>query len=378
MTIADAPLLSLHALQALPPSLINAGVDSNPKQIVFGDGLRQRISSQSQRRALRTHMRQAGVAAGNFAMRTAHLPRMIAAALVEHHGRDADEATARTADVFGKKTGIDVSTKPSGDTSVMLFVPEGAELAIAKVIDAYWDETTVGEKLPAAMLKDVLAAFDKDRCGDLAVFGRFLPELDGMTIDSALQVAEALGTDTLVDEIDFFTAVDDRAQVDEHLAGHLGRRARTTGIFYRLAVLDRLQLRANLKRGGLSEAEVDAFADTVEQALIEAFTLALPKAGASATSPYTLPALVLAHGAKRQENLSDAFLTRTRAALPGDDVLALTAAKLLAQHARASRFVTGRSALMPVTISPEQLAAAKPLDGLNIVSSYAELSAATR
>ena len=53
--------IDLHALQSLPPSLINRDDTGAPKSAVFGGVPRQRVSSQSWKRAIRRHFDDTGV-----------------------------------------------------------------------------------------------------------------------------------------------------------------------------------------------------------------------------------------------------------------------------------------------------------------------------
>jgi CRISPR system Cascade subunit CasC len=79
---------------------------------------------------------------------------------------------------------------------------------------------------------------------DIALFGRMTTSDAFEDVEAAMQVAHAISTHEVVNEVDYFTAVDDLGQGPE--AGHLGETQFNSACFYKYLCLDWKQLVANL------------------------------------------------------------------------------------------------------------------------------------
>ena len=87
-----------------------------------------------------------------------------------------------------------------------------------------------------------------------------------------------------------------------------GYQSLISGTFYRHAVLDRVQLRTNLRAAGMEETEAELVAAQAEEEFVHSFVEAFPEAKKNSTaSTGSLPALVLAFEGERPYNYASAF-----------------------------------------------------------------------
>ncbi len=129
-----------------------------------------------------------------------------------------------------------------------------------------------------------------------------LAELPNGRVDGAVQVAHAFTTHNTEPEVDFFTAVDDVAELAADAgSGHMNTAEFSAGVFYRYASINIAELLENLD-GDRDQARelVEAFCT----ALIES----LPEAKKNSTAPFTIPDLVyVAVRNDRPVSLASAF-----------------------------------------------------------------------
>ncbi|MCK8678374.1 type I-E CRISPR-associated protein Cas7/Cse4/CasC [Streptomyces lichenis] len=156
---------------------------------------------------------------------------------------------------------------------------------------------------------------------DIALYGRFLAEIaDSPNVDGAVQSSHAFTVQEAEQVDDFYAAADDAKlhrkrnaldfldSADDSGAGMTGYQSLISGTFYRHAVLDRTQLRTNLRIAGMTEAEAEDAAVAAEKEFVNAFVEAFPEAKKNSTaSTGSLPALVLAFEGERPYNYAAAF-----------------------------------------------------------------------
>ncbi|GAA2417531.1 type I-E CRISPR-associated protein Cas7/Cse4/CasC [Streptomyces mauvecolor] len=439
--------LNLHKLLTVNSVLLVRDADGRPKETPFGTARRTMLSPQTQRRADRTHMRdQANTGRGPladyaFGCRTREWARLTAAALKSQHKWKEEEAalTARTA-----LQGLNISFGTKGSTAdltkVMIFAPESAATQLAAALNEHaeavraWmsdvasartrqeeskknkskgkkkaaaaeeEQPAAAEEaaqdaeaaeskelpaLPAELRKKMLLALAPADAIDIALFGRFLAEVNhSPNVDGALQnmpaitVGRAAGTEDFfsaaddaklarqratppadLSTLDFLEAIDpfpaDGSSGDHQGAGMTGYQHFVSGTFYAHAVLDRYQLRVNLRRAGMEADKAEQAARAAEAAYMDAFCNAVPEAKKTTTAaPGTLPKLVLAHSSDRQHN----YVTCFEDAINENTTVASIEAtrRLLNQHALISR----KCALEPGAVLTYDLAITELLDEL--------------
>ncbi|MBQ0827882.1 type I-E CRISPR-associated protein Cas7/Cse4/CasC [Streptomyces tagetis] len=175
--------------------------------------------------------------------------------------------------------------------------------------------------LPKATRDAVLLALAPRDAVDIALYGRFLAEIpDSPNVDGAVQTGHAFTVHESEQMEDFYAAADDAKldrkrnaldfldAADDAGAGMTGYQSLISGTFYRHAVLDRVQLRTNLRVAGMAEDEAEEAASEAETEFVIAFVEAFPEAKKNSTaSTGSLPALVLAFEGERPYNYASAF-----------------------------------------------------------------------
>lgn len=280
-------VIDIHALQTVPPSLINRDDTGAPKSAIFGGVPRQRVSSQSWKRAIRRYFED-NFDAQQIGDRSKRLPEKIATRL-EKAGLEQEEAINRVQDLFkaaGIKTAIekpkkddDPEDKPSPypRTGYLLFLSQ-------QQIDRAVDELLArdGEKLSKAEAKAIL---DTDHSVDMAMFGRMVADDAAYNVDASVQVAHAIGIHGSTPDFDYFTAVDDLAEEGEETgAGMIGTVQMMSSTMYRYATINFDGLKENLESADAARLAVEHF--------IEAFVSSMPTGKINTFANQTLPELV--------------------------------------------------------------------------------------
>jgi len=235
--------IEIHVLQNVAPANLNRDDTNSPKDAIFGGYRRARLSSQSQKRAVRLFFRNANLfSPEDLAVRTRLLlNEKIVPALVEQ-GRDPEEARKAGATLLElikkKESGF---LDEEGKTKYLLFLGNREIEQLINLAVEHYDELAKG-KLSKTTSKAILDAFKKILNGgkaiDLALFGRMLADRAEWNVDAAAQVAHAISTHKVDREFDFYTAVDDLSPEDETGAGMMGDVEFYSATFYRYANLD--------------------------------------------------------------------------------------------------------------------------------------------
>jgi len=346
MTVID-----LHILQSFPPSLLNRDDMGQPKTIIFGGTTRTRVSSQSLKRAQRLYTATHGLLpAENLAIRTRHLPSMLAQRLAANHDVTTEDSLKLALNtVWGM--GLLDTGRDAKRTSVLLFLGLGEIDAIASLVASRQREllecavateqigvSADGEPgkqastrqrkaacpLPFRELgKHALGNTDPTTIADVALYGRFLAEDHRFDVDGSTSTAHAFSIGEHHLELDYYTAVDD---MDERGAGFLDTASLTAPLLYRYSNIDASALLTNLN--GNEELAAAATA-----AWLTATVHALPRAKNTSTAPSTRPLLVFAVVRDDQPvSMANAFLRPVRANRQTDEAQA--GVNALARHWR--------------------------------------------
>jgi CRISPR system Cascade subunit CasC len=306
-------LVEVHVLQNVVPANLNRDDTGSPKSAVFGGFRRARVSSQSQKRAVRQAL-SGLLAPDDTAVRTRKLISALTARLVES-GKEEPEATlAAQAALEGIGLGVD----DDDETEYLLFMGQREIKRLADLILAHWDTLMTlsqsgaeGEgkekkkkakaKVPTELKKDFGTVFDGGRAVDLAMFGRMLADRPEWNVDAASQVAHAISTHKVEREFDFYTAVDDLNPKEETGAGMMGDVEFYSATLYRYANVNLEQLLSNLQGDtDLARRGIEAF--------IRAFVMTLPSGKQNTFAAHNPPdyvAVTVREGDPR--NLANAF-----------------------------------------------------------------------
>ncbi|MCK9250731.1 MAG: type I-E CRISPR-associated protein Cas7/Cse4/CasC [Solirubrobacteraceae bacterium] len=323
-------ILELHAIQSFAPANLNRDDTGRPKECVFGGVRRARVSSQSWKRAIREQFRSE-VSGLTVATRTKRAHEQVVARLIDGHGLSPEVAIHRAAVVLEAEP-LGLSLKQSeGDadarvvkTGQLVFFRAHDLDTLAAVAVEFGDEidaitSTLTEapadnpakakrtkaKLPKPATAQITSALTAPSDAvDVALFGRMVAEMPESNVDAACQVAHAIGTHRLADEVDYFTAVDDLRPDDTEGADMIGDIQFNASCFYRYAVLDVGQLAVNLGADDASDPIVDA----AVEAFTEGFVTAIPSGKQNSFAARNPPTTVLAVRRQRGAwNLANAF-----------------------------------------------------------------------
>lgn len=281
-------IVDTHALQTIPPSLINRDDTGAPKSAVFGGTPRQRVSSQSWKRAIRKFFED-NFDPEQIGDRSKRLPEKIARKL-EDAGLEQAEAISRTEQLFKAakiKTSVQklskkdiengVEANPYPETGYLLFLSQHQiDRAVSELLERD------GENLKKNEAQEIL---DTGHSVDMSMFGRMVADDAAYNMDASVQVAHALGIHASAPEFDFFTAVDDLAEEGEETgAGMLGTVQMMSSTLYRYATVNVDSLAENL------DSRENAFQATVQ--FIDAFIKSMPTGKINTFANQTLPELV--------------------------------------------------------------------------------------
>lgn len=306
-------LIQIHMLQNYAPSNLNRDDSGSPKSTVFGDQPRGRISSQCLKRSIRRSLTFDEAFAGEalLAARTRRLPLLIDEALKE---MGVDDATRRAIVVRVPEIGQE-STKRGKEATVdleklitrqLIFIGSGEARQIAEKLLARYQ--TVGDKAwPGLEIETITKELggEMPRSVDIAMFGRMTTSAAFEDVAAAVQVAHALSTNRVVNEYDYFTAVDDlKPRGEDAGAGMIGDVEFNSSTYYKYFNVHWEQLVNNL--GGDTET-----AKRAVLALIEAAALAQPSGKQNSTGAQNLPDFVMVEVSARNVPVSyaNAFLT---------------------------------------------------------------------
>lgn len=364
----NAKTVELHLLQSFPPSCVNRDGNNSPKDCTFGDVRRARISSQCLKRAIResTIFEET---AGPPAQRSRwwvdelakdsrlteqddrdHLITLMGGLIggIDEGEEDEDQEEV-TDDASGSEEG---EAEASLRSKVLLHLPRTAGDAIIPVlakhralIREYRSEaervkatkSDKGKKKPknprqkdfAKAVKELVRAIQQlPPAPDLALYGRMLANNLGLNIDAAAQVAHAVSTHKLSQEMDYWTAVDDFQPKSEPGAGMLGTAEFNASTFYRYACVSLPILSSNLND------DEEMVKKTVKAFLLASYD-AIPTGKLNGHAHFNPPFFALAVVRKKGMplNLANAFLEPARAK-GGKDIGAASADAMLAHLER--------------------------------------------
>jgi CRISPR system Cascade subunit CasC len=293
--------IDVHVIQNLPPNCLNRDDNGSPKQAVFGGVIRQRVSSQSLKRAMRLSFEEglAGerVRTDHLSIRLGERVRALLAQRDVAAGDDLDEfiVSAAKLGTDGKlPTKTDTKNEEGGvddqDSKSVVFLFSRPQLdAIAEVIAARYG--TKLDKLAGdrSFKVEFAEAMNVAPSLDLAAFGRMVAGNTTASVDAACQVAHAISTHEITNEFDFFSAVEDENHSEDNRetgAGFIGTSEFTSSTIYKYLSICVDDLRANLR------------ADTADTAaaarqLIRSFLLSLPSGKSATFAASTHPCGVL-------------------------------------------------------------------------------------
>jgi CRISPR system Cascade subunit CasC len=320
-------LVEVHLIQSVPPANLNRDDTGSPKDALFGGVRRARISSQSQKRAVRQFF--SGLSLLRPEERAVRTRLLVHELVRRFPDRPAEETRAVVIAALGS---LGLGIEEEDRTQYLLFLGQREIDRLAQKLHEHWDDlrslvspvqdteekaTTKQRKqsfakaAPKAISDALAAVLDGGRAVDIALFGRMLADRPEWGKDAACQVAHAISTHRVDREFDFYTAVDELQPREASGAGMMGDVEYYTATFYRYADINLGLLLANL------EGDADLASRAVE-AFLRAFVLTLPSGKQNTFAAHSLPQFVafLVRRDSMPRNLAAAF---ERPVFPRDD-----------------------------------------------------------
>ncbi len=233
-------LIELHILQSFPVSCLNRDDVGAPKSATFGGVPRARLSSQCLKRAIREYAQDNLPEARFGGHRTKLIVQPLADALAKH-GLDAKAAMEHATNIADKLAKLDAKSVKDGavpQVGTLTFLApgelEGIAAKVAELVKSNPQSKDYEKKLDqfakGAGLMDG---------ADIALFGRMAASMPSLTLEGAAMFSHALSTHKTENDLDFYSAVDDRKpKGDDAGAGMIGTLEFNSAVYYRYAAVN--------------------------------------------------------------------------------------------------------------------------------------------
>ncbi|MBS3985961.1 MAG: type I-E CRISPR-associated protein Cas7/Cse4/CasC [Selenomonadales bacterium] len=307
-------IVEFHILQSFPVTCLNRDDVGAPKTAVVGGTTRARVSSQCWKRQVRLAMRDFGA---NLGTRTKLISPLIARAC-EDVGATAEQAKAcgdKVEQIFIKKAAgnkgsqkkkgsdtqegelpDDVASRDKTDTLLFLSPKEVSLLAAAFKAAGFRPDEVIKETSTKNPARDLEAIIGKTVQSidalDIALFGRMVAQAATLNVEAAASFAHAISTHRVTNEVEFFTALDDRSE--EPGSAHMGSLEFNSATYYRYVSLNVGQLWQTLAGESIPEA-IECF--------VKALFVAVPGARQttqSGASPWEFARVLVRKGQRLQ------------------------------------------------------------------------------
>nr|WP_067292630.1 type I-E CRISPR-associated protein Cas7/Cse4/CasC [Marinobacterium profundum] len=261
--------IEFHILQSFPVTCLNRDDVGAPKTAMVGGVTRARVSSQCWKRQVRLSLHEIGMVRGT---RTKLIAGLIADACMQQ-GATQDQAVVcgnKIEQIFIKKKEtkpkkgkdeayeIDMHSSEGEKTDTLLFLSPNEVQIIARAFrEAGFDSGAVikqkDAKKQAAELAQLIGKTNEHiNALDIALFGRMVAQAASMNVEAAASFAHAISTHKVSNEVEFFTALDDRQE--EPGSAHMGSLEFNSATYYRYISLDLGQLAQTMGEQELKEA----------------------------------------------------------------------------------------------------------------------------
>jgi CRISPR system Cascade subunit CasC len=315
-------LIQIHMLQNYAPSNLNRDDTGSPKDAVFGGTRRGRISSQCLKRSIRRSAAfdEAFGKENLLGVRTRLLPNLVRKELealgteqkaideivkrIPEFGREANRARGGEVEAESEETSEEAAIETA--TKQLIFIGGDEVRTMAEKLLAIYKEQ--GKKWTGMKIADITKALGGSlpRSVDIALFGRMTTSSAFENVEAAAQVAHALSTNALVQEFDYFTAVDDLS--GESGAGMIGDVEFNSSTYYKYFNIHWENLVKNLG----DDVQV---AHHAVLAFLEAAATAQPSGKQNTFAAFNLPDVVLMEvsGKNLPVSYANAFLKPVKA-----------------------------------------------------------------
>ncbi|MCH8499923.1 MAG: type I-E CRISPR-associated protein Cas7/Cse4/CasC [Marinobacter sp.] len=278
--------IEYHILQSFPVTCLNRDDVGAPKSAIVGGVPRARVSSQCWKRQVRLAMQEFGIKLG---IRTKKAQEIFVKACLEAGASEAQAVAC----------GAKMATQLTDDTLLFISETEAAAFA-AYAAELAFDDSKIKDKDLAKVAKKALNPAEDAL--DIALFGRMVAKAAEMNVEAAASFSHAISTHKVSNEVEFFTALDDRQ--DEPGSAHMGSLEFNSATYYRYISLDLGQLAQTMGEDDLKKA-VEAFT--------KALFVAVPSARQttqSGASPWEFARVMVRKGQRLQVPFETAIKAR--------------------------------------------------------------------
>lgn len=371
-------LIQIHMLQNYAPANLNRDQTGAPKDAMFGGVKRGRVSSQCLKRSIRRSevFEESFASAGLLGTRTKRLPKLIDDELArlgadEVARRDIVKRVPEIGQKDKKAAGDDEAAENSQgedngggtlETRQLIFIGADEARRLAEELWRLYQKS--GAKAFAKLKINEALPRSLPRSADIAMFGRMTTSAAFEDVQASVQVAHALSTNSLNQEFDYFTAVDDIS--GETGAGMIGDVEFNSSTYYKYFNIHWEQLVDNL--GG----DVAAARDAVV-ALLEAAAVAQPSGKQNSFAANNLPDVIVVEVSRRNLPVSYANAFVKPARPRGDRSIMDVSAELLGEYISRLQKVYALSAERAyVATSNYVIPAAENLDSFSQLVAWVE------
>lgn len=314
-------LIQIHLLQNYAPANLNRDDTGSPKDAFFGGTRRGRISSQCLKRSMRKSVAFVEAFADDelLAVRTKLLPQLVEKALqaLNADTQAIQDIVARVPEIGRESTKrkeeepaeeeSESETTAEVKTAQLIFLGMDEVHILAEKLHVLYCQYGDSKKWAKVKIADITKALGGSvpRSVDVAMFGRMTTSEAFEDVQAAVQVAHALSTNTLVEEFDYYTAVDDIS--GESGAGMIGDVEYNCSTYYKYVNIHWEELVKNL--GG----DI-AVARQAVLALLQAAATAQPTGKQNSFAAHCLPDMILVEVRDKNMpvNYANAFLKPAR------------------------------------------------------------------
>ncbi|MBW3798303.1 type I-E CRISPR-associated protein Cas7/Cse4/CasC [Aeromonas hydrophila] len=273
--------IEFHILQSFPVTCLNRDDVGAPKTAVVGGVTRARVSSQCWKRQVRLALQEFGVKLG---IRT----KKVAELVTEHCIKRG--AAQEPAQLCASK----IAELLADDT--LLFISDSeAEAFAGYAKEQQFDASKIKDKELAKLAKKSLnPALD---ALDIALFGRMVAKAADMNVEAAASFSHAISTHKVANEVEFFTALDDRQE--EPGSAHMGSLEFNSATYYRYISLDLGQLADTMGGDELNKEQLKQAIAAFTKALFVAVPAAR-QTTQSGSSPWEFAKVLVRKGQRLQ------------------------------------------------------------------------------
>lgn len=240
--------IEFHILQSFPVTCLNRDDVGAPKTAMIGGVTRARVSSQAWKRQVRLSLRDFGITLG---VRTKYVADLIGMYCKEFGANDeqAEESAKKISEALSKDT-------------LHFFTEHEAESLAEYAQSLDFEAAAISDKqISKEHQKGLPKSFKNLEGLDIALFGRMVAQAAELNIEAAASFSHAISTHKVNNEVEFFTALDDRTETPG--SSHMGSLEYNSATYYRYISLDLGQLVKTLG----DDQELDRAIETFVKAL---------------------------------------------------------------------------------------------------------------